>query len=210
MLDKNRVDLYSLIHKAQRVRLFALSSKIALADLENSAERAEIIQELQAIITHLKAHAQHEANFIHPLFASVGNLADLLGDEHEELEEGLELLEEVLEQENWEVLYTELNRFIALYLIHQDQEEAAQSDVLWKNFDDEKLAQVLTAFKAGRTAAQAQEDLEFVLPCLNISELAQLFKSIKAGTPAPVFEDICKLAQGLVDPERFMRLRNFA
>ncbi len=55
MTDKNRVDLYSLIHKAQRVRLFALSTKIAKADLENSAELAVIKQELEAIIKHLKS-----------------------------------------------------------------------------------------------------------------------------------------------------------
>ena len=83
MLDKNRVDLYSLIHKAQRVRLFALSSKIAKADLENSAQCAEIKEELSALINHLRAHVVHEATLIHPLFAEAGGqLADLLNDEH--------------------------------------------------------------------------------------------------------------------------------
>jgi len=200
MTDKTRVDLYSLIHKAQRVRLFALSTKVAKADLQNSAELEVIKLELETIIKHLKAHAHHEATFVHPLLEEVSNLADLLSDEHEELEEGLELLEEVIEQKNWEVLYTELNRFIALYLIHQDQEEAAQIDVLWKNFDDAKLNSVMTAFKASRSAEESREDLEFMIPCLNISELAQIFKG-------PVFENICNVAQDLLEPERFEKLQ---
>ncbi len=122
----------------------------------------------------------------------------------------MELLEEVIEQENWEVLYTELNRFIALYLIHQDQEEAAQIDVLWKNFDDARLTGVMTAFKASRCAEESKEDLEFMIPCLNISELAQMFKGIKAQVPGPVFENICNMAQGLLEPPRFMKLREFS
>jgi hypothetical protein len=207
MLDKNRVDLYSLIHKAQRVHLFALSSQIARADLQNNRERAEIKQKLGMLIDHLIAHAAHEATFIHPLYAEVGELAEILGDEHEELEENLELLEDILDQDSWDDLYAEFNRFIALYLIHQDQEESAQSDILWKNFDDKRLAQVMNSFRAQRTQEESKEDLEFILPCLNISELTKFFTTIKSEAEAPVFDNICALAQDFIGQERLIEVK---
>ncbi|HEX2579975.1 MAG TPA: hemerythrin domain-containing protein [Rhabdochlamydiaceae bacterium] len=171
----SRVDLYTLIHKAQRAHLFALASKIGRTDFTDEKEVNAIEQELRGLISHLKEHSVTEATYIHPLFHEVGDQINVIDEEHESLEKELLKLESILNQKAWKELYPELNRFIAVYLMHQDEEEKLQVDVLWKHFDDNRLGAVMTAFRQSRTPEQKKKDLKFVVFGLSIPELTKLF-----------------------------------
>ena len=72
---------------------------------------------------------------------------------------------------------------------------------MWKNFDDERLARVLALFQASRSETESKQDLEFMLPCLNISELNQLFSTIKSKVPAADFQNIFSNSQKLLEQE---------
>ena len=89
------------------------------------------------MIAHLRKHSIVEATFIHPLFTELGNSE--IDEEHDELEGHLLQLEQIVEEKRWQELYSAFNRFLALYLTHQDEEERAQVDILWKHFDDARL-----------------------------------------------------------------------
>lgn len=196
-----KVDLYTVIHKAQRVHMFELGAKIGRLDHSDKQATEDVLQELKSFITHIREHGQNEDNFIHPMFREIGDYAAPLDEEHDELDKELDKLEKV----DIENLYPAFNRFIAIYLLHQDEEEELQRTVLWKHFDNDRLQAAFEAFKASRSPAQNVEDLKFILPGLSIRELAAIFESIKASSQQ-AFQGSCKIAEGMLEPSRFAAL----
>lgn len=172
-----KFDLYTIIHKAQRVHMFNLSSKIGRLDLSDCESLQEVEQELKSFIKHIREHGHNEDTFIHPLFREVGSDATTLDEEHHDLDQELDKLEKVLEEKQWEELYPAFNRFCAIYLLHQDEEEQLQKTILWTHFANDRLLGAFLAFKASRSPAQHKEDLKFILPALSIPELAAIFQS---------------------------------
>jgi Hemerythrin HHE cation binding domain len=202
-----KIDLYTFIHKAQRVHLFTLAIKIGCADLSDETEMRSIELELRDLIARLKAHSIHEDTLIHPLFRELGDQIAVIDEEHDNL--GLELrkLEDILDHKQWNLLYPELNRFISSYLAHQDEEETMQEQILWKHFDNARLGTVMTAFQASRSPAQKMDDLKFLIPGLNVAELTAIFQGIKAAAPAPAFEAACQIAQMHLEPSKWAALQ---
>lgn len=190
-----RVDLYSLIHKAQRKHLFDLSFKIGRTDFRDASQISVLKEEIKAIIIHLYKHAKVEETFIHPLFKKIGGQGDVIEEEHRDLETLLGDLEKSLLAENQENLYTRFNQFLIAYLSHIDAEETAQKDILWKHYDDSTLMDVLKRFQESRTPDQSMDDLKFILPCLNPQETEKILKSMKGSVPDKVYESVEVMAQ---------------
>lgn len=201
-----RADLYTVIHKAQRAHMFALGTKIGKTDFSDARAAEDVARELKAFIQHIREHGQNEDNFIHPMFRELGDHAvDALDEEHHDLDKELDKLEKVVDNKDWEKLYPEFNRFIATYLMHQDEEEGLQESVLWKHFDDDRLIKAFMEFQASRSPSQNVEDLKFILPGLSIPELAPIFQGIKAANPQG-FQGACKMAEMAMEPSRFAEL----
>jgi Hemerythrin HHE cation binding domain len=205
-MNQKKVDLYTLIHKAQRAHMFALSTKIGKTDFSNQQEANSIKQELESIIDHLRKHSKNESTFIHPLYVEAGDKASAIDDEHDDLEIELHKLEDILAAKQWEKLYAAFNRFISMYLAHQDEEEQAQEEILWKHFENARLAAALNAFLASRSPALAMEDHKFVMPHLSMAELSQMYKGMKASAPPAAFQAACHLAETMLEPNRWAQL----
>lgn len=205
--EVSKVDLYTFIHKAQRAHLFDLSTRIGRADFSNEEEINSIQQELRSMISHLRKHSLSEANYIHPLFNELGNQISVIDDEHEDLEKELLKLEYILNKKGWGELYPELNRFIASYLLHQAEEEQMQSDILWKHFDNDRLAAVMTAFKKSLSPEQEIQNLKFMIPCLSVPELTKMFCTIQASASAEAFQALCQITEAHLDQNRWKELR---
>ena len=128
MSKTNKIDLYTVIHKAQRTHLFDLCAKIGRTDFSDAQATSTIEQEMREIIEHLRQHGVNEDTFIHPLFRELGDHASAIDDEHDDLDKELHKLECILDKKNWSGLYPEFARFIGVYLLHQDEEERAAQD----------------------------------------------------------------------------------
>ena len=202
----SKVDLYTFIHKAQRMHLFNLSAKIGSTDFSDEAEVNSIEKDLRSMITHLRKHSLSEATFIHPLFNELGNQIAVIDEEHDDLEKELLKIEHILNEKKWEDLYSELNRFIGSYLIHQDEEEHLQSDILWKHFDNDRLAAVMTAFKKSISPAENIENLKFMIPSLSVPELTQMFQNIKKSASTSAFQTCCQIAESHLEKSRWQKL----
>lgn len=202
-----RVDLYTLVHKAQRHHLHKLLSDMGRTDFADDADAARVAGELKHMIAHLKDHARNEETYIHPLYASLGRAAEPLEADHHALEGALEALERLLDQGRFGELYPAYARFLGVYLLHLDAEEKAQTDVLWKHCTDEALAAVFNRFKAERAPALAKEDLAFMLPALSVPELTRMFRGMKASAPAPAFQGACALAAARLEPATWSRVQ---
>lgn len=192
-----KVDVYTKIHKAQRKHLFALSVKIGRTDFMDAEQVSHLKEEIQKTINNLRKHSQHEEHFIHPLYAELGNQAKLFEHEHHDLENSLEMLEKMIADHNYDgqKIYAEYNRFVAFYLRHIDDEESAQREILWKNYDNDRLMEIIKSFQQSRTPQEGMQDLEFLLPCLNIHETLEILTGMKKGAPETAFQAALQIVE---------------
>jgi hypothetical protein len=165
------IDLYGLVHKGQRYRLFQFAQELSHADLTQTSARTWATNEVTSLVEHLRDHAHNEECYIHPLYARCGNVALSLDAEHAQLEAGLAALIASTKEPQLAGLYSAVMRFIGVYLLHLDAEEAAQRDILWIHCTDSELMAVMTRFKAERDPLAAQADLTILLPAMTLPEL---------------------------------------
>ncbi|MBA2650874.1 MAG: hemerythrin domain-containing protein [Tatlockia sp.] len=174
-----RFDLYTTIHKAQREHLYKISMRIAKADFSDSIQASSIKKDVEKMIKHLKKHAENEDNFIHPLFHVCKDKCDLLESQHTTIEALLEELKELINSDNLDQLYPLFNRLIAMYLTHTDLEETLQKEILWNHYSDEELKEVITKFLQSLSLEKTVEDMEFMLPCLSVTEVCKILMSMQ-------------------------------
>lgn len=201
-----RTDLYSLVHKAQRARLFRFGEALGRADLTQPAERAQIVDELRGILEMLRDHARNEEHYIHPLFARLGDSAAGIHNEHRELDAHMAEITATIATEEWSRLYARCMRLIGEYLLHIDAEERAQAEILWPHYADADLQAVFARFKTERAPADASADLELMLPALNMAELAGMFRGMKATLPPEAFESCAGMARRVLGEDRAAQL----
>lgn len=201
-----RFDLYGTIHKAQRFHLFSLSNEIATADFSNDGTVILLRSKLTGLIEHLRDHARNEESYIHPLFRKLNKTAETLEHDHLDLEMMLDGLERIAKESRWTEMYQAYHRFLAVYLVHLDEEEEGQRESLWPHYGDDELAAVFSRFKAERSPDAAKADLVFMLPALSVPELTRMFESLKTTAPAAVFEKACELAKDTLRVETWERL----
>ncbi|HEX3905156.1 MAG TPA: hemerythrin domain-containing protein [Polyangia bacterium] len=173
-MDAMRTDLYGLVHKAQRHRLFTLGNELGTADIDDPAIRTHFASAVRGIADMLADHAENERRYIHPLFAVIGGAAERIEHEHHEIEALLDGWVEIVDQKRWAELYGATMRIIGQYLLHIDAEERAQTEVLWPNYTDAELGAVLARFKAERDPAAARADLALLIPVLSAPQRAAL------------------------------------
>ena len=162
-----RTDLYGLVHKAQRHRLFALGLDLGSADVDDPATRTRLASAVREIVAMLADHAGNERRYIHPLFATISRAAEAIEREHHELEAALDEWVKVVDQGRWTELYRATMRIVGEYLLHIDAEERVQAEVLWPHYTDAELTAVMVRFKAEREPVAARADLQLLMPVLS-------------------------------------------
>lgn len=180
------IDPYTLIHKAQRKHLYELITLAGRIDWNAAATVCVLRDDTQALIRHLRAHAQHEEQFIHPLLRQVPGTCEPLETEHRELEAALDALDEAIrnladgDAQQGLRFYRSLATFASIYTAHLAHEEA-NLPALWKHCSDTELAAMMTAFKNSRPLDEAIADLIFMLPALNPGELKKVLVGLKSA-----------------------------
>lgn len=198
-----RVDLYGLVHKAQRFKLFTFAQELSRASLEPEPVRERLRESVRDIVRMLSEHARIEERYIHPLFAELGQPAATLEREHQELEVELTALSRIVDDGRWSELYRAVMRFIGEYLLHIDEEERAQSQLLWPSFTDEQLRAVFRRFQSERAPSEAERDLELFLPALSVEEAAALLGRVTDGASAEARKKVFALARAALGEERW-------
>ena len=204
-----KTDLYTFVHKAHRVRLFQLSGEIGRADFKDPADVAKIKDLLEKEIVHLRDHAHIEEHYIHPLYRKVPEAMTAIkfDHEHQTLEKEIEALEVIAREGQWSRLQRVYNGFLGRYLVHLEEEERAQEEVLWKHLPDEDLQEVFGRFQRERAPEKLRDDLELFLPALSAPELIGMFTGMKLRAPAFVFEFAQGLAAEMTPPEIWAKVK---
>lgn len=190
-----RFDLYTAIHKTQRFHLGRLAERIGRTDASQPEMWPDLGAEVRTWLRHLKAHAQHEHDFIHPLFARCDNSAQRLDTEHEALEHAMDGLEQTVSAGSWSDLYARFVAFLGAYFVHVAEEEKLQAAVLLPCYSDAELAEVFVRFRQGRSAEDASRDLQLMLPALSLDELTRMYESMRQSAPPATWEAAMTMAR---------------
>jgi hypothetical protein len=165
-------------------------------------------------------HAQHEGQFIHPfLEKKFPQRAEFLDGEHGDLNTNLVELEAFFEdiQANPCVeiqcrtfgreFYRALQRFIARYLDHMDEEERTMIQ-LWQACTLDELREVIRELRASMTPDQEREELWDMLPALNGHEQVKLFRTLKLGVDEGRYQNAWAVAEQVLDPRDYQNLQS--
>jgi hypothetical protein len=183
-----RIDLYTAIHKTQRFHLFRLAQQLGRADASRPESWPPLCREVKVWLDLLEAHAQHEHDFIHPLFERCSDCATHLDAEHEALGRAMDELKQTLAAGHLDLLYARFVAFLGVYLVHIAKEEQLQASVLWTHCSDTELGDVFMRFRQSRSPDEARRDLQLMLPALSIDELTRIYSGIRQLAPSSAWE----------------------
>ncbi len=210
-----RIDFYTHPHKKQRNELFALSSAVAAIDFTNTSNVAQVYTQLIAVIQELREHVFNEETFVHPLLAQkIPSSEKALHHEHSTLEKYLDDLTvqgaylktlkldyPKCQQQGLE-FYRSLNRFIAAYLTHINEEEYIMQN-LWEVAADAELIGIMTAFQTYDGKEKGKNWLVNYFSTMSLDEQKMMIQTTELLVPASVFATLRQLAEQVVGAERW-------
>lgn len=218
----HRHDLFTLVHKAIRVRLFETIRRLGGADFARDPEAPAAIAYLRETIVMLREHAGLEDRRVFPLLAArVPEVASQLGADHARdhaLFGAIEHLTAELERAPLgaraalgQQLYRAFVDFAIDSLRHMRDEETRAAPALWAHYSDAELAAATARLQADLSPERSAVWLAHMLPAMTLGERIQLLGGIRAAAPAPVFARIAAVSaqalgvDGWAEVEREMR-----
>lgn len=210
-----RTDFYTVVHKALRKRLFEAVVLAGTTDYADPEDLAKFTKTVAEIVTTLREHADHEDEFLHPIIAEVlPEAARSLHAEHVEHNRALDEVERAFgmaasdrTSASAHLAYRALARFTAHFLEHIEEEEAGQPRV-WELAGEARFAAGMTAFKRSRTLEQTLAGWAYMLPAMNAAERADMFRALKGGATAAVFEAALRLGEQVLDARSYDALKS--
>jgi hypothetical protein len=212
MADNGRADVFTGVHKGLRKALFGLALQAGAADAGSAEEMGGLAGKAREVFHFLEHHALNEDRFLVPMMEgkAMPHGAEMRYD-HGVLEEALKDLRArasalARSPASLHGFYLALNRFIADYLRHIDEEETVVMPALHEALTDEDLA----GFSRQSVAATAPQDqammLSHMFPAMSPQELKGFFDGVRKGAPAHVIAHLEGIAERVLG-ERAERIR---
>ncbi len=200
-----RFDMYTLVHKGQRKKLFELTITAGQLAAEDRSGREALAADLEATLASLIDHTEAEARHFGPLYATAdAGTGARLGAEHGEIAVELsrlraaaaEALAAARSSTDLE-LYRALARFTSAYLAHVDAEECSMT-VLWAAFDDDALARAQGALVASHPRPSVQFNLRNMLAAASPAERIGFLANLRRNMPEAAFLGVRELVGPIV------------
>lgn len=200
------VDVFTTVHKAIRALIYDLSMMLQTADFTDERARNACLAGLEHFLELLHEHAGYEDRTV---FAATHRfepqMIDTLEEEHHQIAAHLEQLHKRIAgvkaaktDQEWIESGAELNRsantFIAFYLGHLAHEEDTVLPATLKYFNDDELMGMRAEVQRAATPARFAEWMRWMYPSVNINELTEMFRTLKAHAPPPFFEAMSQVA----------------
>jgi hypothetical protein len=100
-----------------------------------------------------------------------------------------------------------VNDLFALYLTHLNGEELTLVPAMWKHFSDEQILAMQRKIVGSLTAERATQWNNWLFPSLNINELTGMFMALKKSAPAPVLQNMTRIAEEMLGKDRWVELK---
>jgi hemerythrin-like domain-containing protein len=201
-----RVDLFTTVHKALRSLIYHLSMMLQTSDFTDERATKASLGALDHFLELLHEHAMHEDRTV---FAETHKfepeMVDKLEEEHHEIDTHLDQVHKSIARvqaattdeeriEAGDTLNRSVNNFIAFYLTHLTHEEATVLPATWKYFTDEQLVGMRIDVQRHTPPARFAEWMRWMFPAMNINELVDMFRGLKAHAPPPFYDAMCQVA----------------
>jgi iron-sulfur cluster repair protein YtfE (RIC family) len=216
----DQFDLYTNVHKGQRMNLFNLGILAGTIDYSSQKSIGEFYNQLLQMKDDMHLHATLEETCIHPLLTErVPEGAKDLEKDHQEMRQRLDSLvahfesirakrKEFERSRELELeFYRALNRFNAFYLIHIDKEEEIIHPTLWSLCTDKEMRMAFSKVLRSQTPQQTVQSMKVMLPAANLGERIQLFMAAKPNMPPQVFQSFLKLAEQVLTSDDWKALK---
>jgi hemerythrin-like domain-containing protein len=201
-----RVDIFTTVHKAIRALIYDLSMMLQTADFTDERARSACLAALEHFLELLHEHAGYEDRTV---FAASRKfepeIIDKLEEEHHQIAAHLDQVHKSIarvksaatDQERIEAgaeLNRSANKFIAFYLGHLAHEEDTVLPATFKYFSDQELMGMRAEVQKTTTPARFAEWMRWMFPSVNVNELTEYFRTLKAHAPPPFYEAMSQVA----------------
>jgi hypothetical protein len=213
-----RFDIYRPIHKALRLSLSNLLTKLGSTDFLDEAAGSEAIVALRQQVALSRSHLRYEEEYIHPLLEQRSNEPlHGLEDDHRHHEQRLTELEELAfaiesaaddeKPSLGQLLYLTFSRFVAEDLMHMAEEETTTLALLHRHFTDPELQEIEGAIVAAHPPEKLMSTLSLMIPAMNMSERVGFLRNIRASAPPEAFEAVLSnVAEPSLAPQEWQLL----
>ncbi|MEQ8581400.1 MAG: hemerythrin domain-containing protein [Marinoscillum sp.] len=215
---KQQVDLFTPIHKAIRAMLYQLGAELQSADLTDQGECKTMLDKLENCLELLEEHARHEDEIIFPgIDQACPGITHESHEEHMAYTHKVDAIREVITairnaqkgQSNTRLtaqLRFIFADFIAFYLLHMNHEEEALIKASIDHLTPEELMDIRLKVQMDTSPERYTEWLHWMLPAMDLSELAPLFNQVKQNAPDSVFRKFQFVGVSTIPEDRWSRL----
>jgi hemerythrin-like domain-containing protein len=204
-----RSDLYTTIHKAIRMMLYELGSKVQRNDFTDAIATRELLSQLRQYLALLNEHALDEERYIHPELRAVEpELVDKLESMHRQIEHNADVVISVAAEIDQ---LAGPDDYIAYFLTHINLEEATSRPALWKHFADDQLEAMRSNIIRSLSPEEVTVWIGGIFSSSEVNELAQMVAMMKASPmPSEAKEAILGLARDKAGEERWQIIQQRA
>jgi len=222
-------DLLGPIHKGIRSMIYTLGTQLQSTDFSDATAANRVLDQMYhefsaatstgCILCLLHSHAGDEEGGVLPAArAFEPALVEALLREHHEILQRLvrigRMADEIRQAPTPEervrhgvVLNREANSFFAYYLVHMNREEEQLTPAMQAHMTDDQLRALRAKVQAGMDRQRLATFMEWVLPSLNVNELAGMFAGLRRGAPPEQLAFMTGIAAAHVPPERWAEAR---
>jgi hypothetical protein len=215
------IDLYSSVHKGQRLVFFKISSEAGTIDYADEKTVENLYRKLEAFREHMALHAKLEEKFIHPLLSErVPGGARRLEEDHRIMHQRLNELVTHFEnvkskpmdfEKHNEIafeFYRAWNRFMTFYFTHINHEEEEIQPALWKLCTNEELTNTFKLIMVNQTPKELMNNLEMMLPAMTMNERIMLLNQGRATMPPEAFQAALRVAEHALKQDDWTALKS--
>ena len=219
---KQRVDLFTPVHKAIRAILFELGKELQSTNMSDNGERDAMLTKLTHLLELLEEHARHEDEIIFPpIEKACPGLTTESVEEHLAYDAKVNQIHKLVnairtaDDMNERLHFTRQLRhqfadFIAFYLMHMNHEEEAMLEASIEHLTPQELIDIRLKVQLDTPPARYDEWLHWMLPALDLTELVPLFKQVKVGAPESVYTKFKQIGKHSIDQHRWSKLVKLA
>lgn len=218
-MNRQRYNLFNLIHKGLRNIMYDTALKIQTADFSTINGAGSVISRIEQLLLYFEEHAHHEDNHVLPMIEQYD--AQLVVDFESQHEEdhrlGYDLIQAITA---WKIaegtvarlaagrkIFYLFNEFIAFNLYHMNKEEQLINAVLWKHYSDMEIQGITQKIIQNIKPQILFEESRWMMKSINVREAVDWLMGIKVSAPSEVFSLYLKMAHEEMPVDRWLKVK---
>ncbi len=198
--------------------LFSTSRQIGLTDFADDAVTQETLATLDRTIGFLREHRGHEDVHVHPALESkVPGITARFAEDHEEDDALTNEIEQLAVRirsasgaqrvELGVEVHERWNAYVGIYLGHLYREETELQQALWDHLTEEQLIAMDAAIARDIPPERMGDWLTEMCASYNPDEISLILNIVKAEAPPEVFQGVTQLAESVMEPAIWEKVR---